>query len=355
MKKQMISIGSFFLMASSVNVSYASSNVMDHNIMASSGNMMDHDMASMATATKSAATKEQEATIKLDVRKIQDKGNKKIVQIKLTEIKDNKPVTLQDLKEAHTQKVHLLIIDDALEDYSHIHPKVLKEPGLYKFEWSPKKQANYRIWADLFPVNLDEEEYVFANLISNNKEKAKINHTTILKNNIDGYSFTMHFDTKTLSKGKAAMGKIIVTDSNKNPVKNLEPIMGAFAHIVGFSDDMKTVIHLHPMGKEPSNITDRGGPKLEFHIEPEKAGFIKIFAQVKINGKELFVPFGVTVTKAKPSDSTTTQIDSQKTQDAEPVSHTGTTELLWNDHAYPITIDHIPSYNDSLLGDVGHA
>jgi len=285
---------------------------MDHT----SSDMIGHNMAPtmiFTAAAKSTPPRAQEATIKLDIKKIEDKSDKKIVKIKLTDIKDNKPVTLQDLQEAHTQKVHLLIIDDALEDYSHIHPKALRDPGVYQFEWNPKKeQANYRVWADLFPVNLNKQEYVISDLISSNNKKAKRNQTTILKNSVDGYSFAMDFETKPLYKGKGTMGKIIVTDPNKNPVKNLEPIMGAFAHIVGFSNDFKTVTHLHPMGKEPSNTTDRGGPKLEFHIEPAKIGFLKIFAQVKINGKELFVPFGVTIKKEKLSDLATTQVNTQK-------------------------------------------
>jgi hypothetical protein len=71
--------------------------------------------------------------------------------------------------------------------------------------------------------------------------------------------------------------------------------MGSFAHIVVFSEDMKTVVHIHRMGDEPSKETDRGGPELEIHMEPKKAGFVKIFAQIKIKGKELFVPFSFTV------------------------------------------------------------
>ena len=120
MKKQIIAIGSILLMTYSMSASYADSNMSDHNMTSMGANVV----------TKSTTQKKQEQTIKLDVLKIENKGNKKLVQIKLRSIKDNKPIMLQDLKQAHTQKVHLLIIDDALEDYSHIHPKALKEQGL---------------------------------------------------------------------------------------------------------------------------------------------------------------------------------------------------------------------------------
>jgi len=235
-------------------------------------------------------------TIQLQVVNIKDSKSTKIVQIKLTNISDGKPTALADLKEAHTQKIHLLVIDDSLEDYCHLHPKALKTPGLYEFDWHPKQaNVNYYIWADVVPLSTDAEEYDMANLLIINDKKSAINRNTSMQASIQGYNFKLSFDNKTLQVGKAAMGKIFVTDTRGNPVKNLEPVLGSFGHIVGFSDDLKTVIHIHPMGNEPANPAARGGPELQFHLVPETPGFIKIFAQVKINGKDIFVPFGVNV------------------------------------------------------------
>lgn len=234
-------------------------------------------------------------TVQLKITKQELKNNKTVVQFTLTELRNGKPVGLEQLKEVHTEKVHLLIIDDSLEDYSHIHPLALKEPGLYEFEWSPKKQANYRVWADLFPLNSNTQEYVLTDLVSNKKPAAEINRKTLLNTQVDGYHFQLSFSDNQLIAGKAVMGTLLITDAEGKPVDKLEPIMGAFAHIVGFSDDWKTVVHIHPMGREPSNSRNRGGPTLEFHMEPEKAGFVKLFAQVRIAGKEIFVPFGFTV------------------------------------------------------------
>jgi len=195
----------------------------------------------------------------------------------------------------HTQKIHLLIIDDSLQDYTHIHPTATNTPGVYQFEWQPKKQANYRIFADLFPLDTNSQEYAVADLTRVNNVEPKIARTVSFQSVVDGFIFKLSFDNKKLQLGKASMASISVTDQKGVPVKDLEPIMGAFAHIVGFSEDLRSVIHIHPMGKEPSKITDRGGPELEFHIEPERAGFIKLFAQVKIKGKELYAPFGIMI------------------------------------------------------------
>lgn len=66
------------------------------------------------------------------------------------------------------------------------------------------------------------------------------------------------------------------------------------AHIVGFADDYRSVLHVHPMGVR-ADPSERGGPRLDFHIEPAKPGFVKLFAQVRIGGKDLFAPFGMVV------------------------------------------------------------
>lgn len=271
-----------FLLTIAASTSYAHNDKSDHHHSAQESHSSHHEHNA-------------EPTIKLSIHKIENKDGKKLVQIKLFRIKDDKPISPDDLKEVHTQKVHLLIIDDSLIDYHHIHPKALAEPGLYEFVWEPKTQGNYRIWADLCPVNTNTQEYVIADLVAGKEANPEINQATVLESVIDGYTFKLSFDSDNLVTGTPVIGKITVTDAKGNPVTKLEPVMGAFAHIVGFADDMQTVVHIHPMGEEPSKSTDRGGPELQFHIEPAKAGFIKLFVQVSVNGKELFVPFGITV------------------------------------------------------------
>lgn len=235
-------------------------------------------------------------TIKLSVEKIINERRKKRIFIKLTEIRTNKALSLKDLSEVHTQKIHMLVIDDSLNDYSHVHPIETKEPGVYEFSWQPSlKRANYRIWADLVPTKTMQQEYIIADLYKSKTTRAQITPRVVMESIVDGYKFKLSFDQPQLQLGKAAMGKIEISDAQGKPVHSLEPVMGAYAHIVGFNDDFKTVVHIHPMGTEPQKTSDRGGPELKFHIEPEKAGFIKLFTQVKIKGKELFAPFGVIV------------------------------------------------------------
>jgi hypothetical protein len=71
--------------------------------------------------------------------------------------------------------------------------------------------------------------------------------------------------------------------------------MATFAHLVGFNQDYKTVMHLHPKGASILDPTARGGPELEFQIYPLQPGFVRLFAQVQIDGRSHFVPFGLQI------------------------------------------------------------
>lgn len=253
----------------------------------------EHNIAGMSHSAHEEAKAQNSVKLELNPASTFAVGKTTQVALKIANIIDGKPLTLDDLKEAHTKKLHLLIVDPSLSDYHHIHPVADKNAGEFVFDFTPKKSDSYRVWADVIPVGTGKQEYVMADMGSAAKDKAAINKATSMTSTVDGYTFTLALDSEPKA-GSAVMGNITVTKDGK-PFTQLEPVMGAFAHVVGFTEDYNSVMHIHPMGKEPTSETERGGPKLEFHIEPKKAGFVKLFAQVKIDGKDVFAPFGVAI------------------------------------------------------------
>lgn len=80
---------------------------------------------------------------------------------------------------------------------------------------------------------------------------------------------------------EATMGKLKITQSDGRVFNQLEPIMATYAHLAGFGEDYKSIVHIHPMGAEPAKETDRGSGSLEFHIQPEQPGLMRFYAQVQ--------------------------------------------------------------------------
>ena len=214
--------------------------------------------------------------------------------IRLQLLKDNKPLTLNDLKTVHTKKIHIMVIDSTLTDYYHIHPVADSKNKDFVFNFTPKKSGTYQIWVDITPSATDKQIFIKSD-IGHSSQKAQVNKEEKLNAHAGSYQFDLKPGGK-VQAGKPVMAIITVTKDGKS-FNKLEPVMGAFAHVVGFNADCSSIMHIHPMGKEPANDSERGGSQLMLHLEPQHAGFVKLFAQFRINGKDIYVPFGIFVNK----------------------------------------------------------
>ena len=219
--------------------------------------------------------------------------------IRLTDLK-GQPVTSDMLEIAHTEKIHLLIIDESLGDYHHEHPTPAEKPGEYRFSFQPKNGGRYSVFADLVPKATGRQEYARTEIRVQGDSRPLDQSATRLAI-VDGYKFELSAGSEgALRKGEAKRVKVKITAPDGKPATNLEPVMGAFAHGVGFPSDRSGVVHVHPMGEEPTRESERGGPELTFHIVPEHAGYMKFYVQVQIGGEQKFAGFGFNVDEAAP-------------------------------------------------------
>lgn len=207
-------------------------------------------------------------------------------------LKDGKLLTLNNLNTVHTKKIHLMLIDPTLTDYHHIHPVADSKNKDYVFNFVPKKNGTYRVWVDITPSDTDKQVFLKTD-IGHSSQNQRIIKEENLMTHVGSYQFNLKLD-RQVQVGQPTMATIQVTKDGE-AFNQLEPVMGAFAHMVGFNEDYDSIMHIHPMGKEPKHDAERGGSQLMFHLEPQKAGFVKLFAQFKINGKDIFVPFGIFV------------------------------------------------------------
>ncbi|PYK66730.1 MAG: hypothetical protein DME50_04635 [Verrucomicrobia bacterium] len=205
------------------------------------------------------------------------------------------PVLLSDLIETHTKKIHLLIVDSSLTDYHHEHPIPTRNPGEYSFSLTPAKPGGYRVWADIRPYPLGLQEYAMTEIPAATTGEPLTNRAVNFKANVDGLSYELIFAQNTIRVGQPVRFRLRITSADGKGFTQLEPLMATFAHLVGFNQDYKTVMHLHPKGAPVLDPTARGGPELEFQICPLQPGFVRLFAQVQIEGRSHFAPFGLQI------------------------------------------------------------
>jgi len=208
--------------------------------------------------------------------------------------KAGKPVTFDDLTEIHTRKIHLLTVDPSLGDYHHIHPEPAGEPGKYKFTFTPNRAGKYIFYSDLLPAATNKQEYSLSTL------EVPGEPSPIVKQNerhvkTGDYTFDLTFDKDKLIQGDSIRATLRVSGPDGQPFTQLEPVMGAFAHMVAFSEDRTHIAHIHPQGKEPEKDSDRGGPELNFYMNITKPGYHLLYSQVQINGKDVFAAYGLQI------------------------------------------------------------
>src|SRR5215472_11914858 len=92
------------------------------------------------------------------------------------------------------------------------------------------------------------------------------NRIVNFKASVDGLNYELILAQKTIRVGQPALARLRITTAEGKGFTQLEPLMAAFAHLVGFNQDYKTVMHMHPKGAPILDPTARGGPELEFQI-----------------------------------------------------------------------------------------
>jgi hypothetical protein len=198
------------------------------------------------------------------------------------------------LIETHTRRLHAMVIDASLEDYHHEHPVTSGRPGDYTFAFTPRKPGDYLLWLDVTPLATGRNETPTAVVAGAAPSLAAPTRVTRMESTADGWRFELRLDPRQVAAGQPVNARLRVSESQGRPCFGLEPVMGAFAHIVGFLEDRHTMIHVHSHGEPPHELM-RSGPEVPFRFVAPKAGFLKLFVQVQIGGEIRLARFGFPV------------------------------------------------------------
>jgi hypothetical protein len=205
-----------------------------------------------------------------------------------------KPVGPADLLVAHTRKLHLLVVDPTLNDYQHIHPEPGRREGEWVFTMTPQRAGIYRVFADFTPAATQRGLYASADFTVPGPVPTVTREPNTVAQ-IAGFKFELVLPA-VLQAGKAADLKFRIESQGreKQPVP-LQPVMGAFAHLVAFDEARSGFAHLHPNETDLAKPPDALRPELTFKVTIPAPGRYVIWAQVNLAGTEAFVPFWVDV------------------------------------------------------------
>lgn len=204
-----------------------------------------------------------------------------------------RPVSFADLEEKHTEKFHLLIVDPTLGDYQHHHPEPTSVPGEYHFTFRPRHGGTYRFYAEVVPLVTGRPVQAVADLEVAGEEAARKRFST--EATVEDVSFYLMPPEDGLRARRPAILSFDIRHRNEGRSVTLEPVMGAWAHIVAFDQERTGFAHMHPLQENLELQLDPVEPELDFMFYATEPGLYTIWGQVKIDGAEIFVPFSVEV------------------------------------------------------------
>lgn len=205
-----------------------------------------------------------------------------------------KPVAPADLLVAHTRKLHLLIVDPTLEDYQHVHPEPGRRAGEWVFTLTPARAGRYRVFADFTPAATQRGLYASADFTVPGPVATVVRepNTTV---QLAGFKFELVGPAVFRAGQPAELTFRIESPGREKIPVPLQPVMGAFAHLVAFDEARSGFAHLHPAETDLSKPPDARRPELHFKVTIPAPGRYAIWAQVNLEGHEVFAPFWVDV------------------------------------------------------------
>lgn len=209
---------------------------------------------------------------------------------------DTKPVLPDFLHTTHTEKLHALLLDPLFQDYHHEHPQPTGVPGEYRFTFTPRVAGPYRLWLDAMPVATGRTEFPIVDLarIPRPIVKAPAPSAPVLQAEAGGFLCQLEVPEGQLVFARDTTVTLRLRDAQGVPLTRLQPLMGAFAHVVGFADDFQTIHHIHPLGAMPQP-GELGGPTINFRLRASLPGWIRLYVQFAVDDATHLAAFAVPV------------------------------------------------------------
>jgi hypothetical protein len=199
------------------------------------------------------------------------------------------------LETRHEKPLHLLVVSADLEDFAHIHPEPHPGGG-YVAQHKFAKAGQYHLYLDYsLPGEGPQVEH----------RKLEITAPTAgLPPKQSAVDFIAH-GLDTLETGRDLPIRIALRDQqNKQPIRDLQPYLGAWAHFVVISEDGEEFIHAHP-----SEEVENGAVESHEHSTPpgpnplelattlgfRKPGRYKLWVQVQRSGEVITQEFPIEV------------------------------------------------------------
>lgn len=201
---------------------------------------------------------------------------------------DGEPV--RSVQPENGKRLHLIVARTDFSGYQHLHPR-LGADGVWSVEIAAARAGRYRAIADFV---VDGRKYVLGTtLVAPGDASDRPVPPPALRASTDGYDVELQRPA-VLEAGAEAQLNFRITRGGR-PVRDLQPYLGAYGHLVALHAPDLAYSHVHPNGE------DRTAGAITFDTELHAPGTYRLFLQFRTHGRVHTAAFTQTVTH--PTDS----------------------------------------------------
>lgn len=186
----------------------------------------------------------------------------------------------------HEMKLHLLVMNEELTWFNHIHPEEQTD-GTFNISETFPGGGKYLLFVDYKPKGASGKVKMLEIDVKGIPLKTSKIATEKLVSKVDNYTVTLT-NGKDLKTDRGQLLKFTVEKEGKKlEEKDIQPYLGANAHIVMIAKETKDFLHIHP-------ISDKKFP-IYAETQVKKAGLYRMWVQFKIDGIVRTADFTVNV------------------------------------------------------------
>lgn len=233
------------------------------------------------------------------------KANKPVELI--VTVRDSDGSVLRDFVLSHERLMHFLLVSNDLQNFDHLHPKQNRD-GSFSVTHTFQYGGNYWLYADFVPsheIGPSIERFdlwVKGDKSSDQELKSETNKT----GKADGLVVSLKHDMPLHPKKEMQLSMLVTEEQTGKPVKDLQPYLGALAHIVIISQDGSEFLHTHPIehamadhGHQSHSKHTASHQETDYQIgaltQFPNSGIYKMWVQLQRSNKVITVPFVLNV------------------------------------------------------------
>lgn len=213
-------------------------------------------------------------------------------------VQDDKGNPIRDFSIEHEKKMHLIVVRDDLSTFDHLHPEQQSD-GSFDVTVRFPYGGNYKLYADYVPQGgkpTTKTELIQVGGPAPEHEKREnrdkpspLKADAELTKTVSGKQVTLAFDKQPTAGQQVHLTYLIRDAATGQPIRDLQPYLGAAGHVVIISEGAEEYLHVHPMDESST------GPEAMFMTTFPHAGLYKIWGQFQHGGEVITVPFVVDV------------------------------------------------------------